>query len=106
MRWSQNATTFKYELSVPAIGGKEGKLMKKRKTKVDSDMPVGKLTQVKDFLPPPSELAKAKRLVRITIALDWDSLQFFQSEAKKNKTKYQRMIREVLDRYVSNYKAA
>lgn len=31
-----------------------------------SDMPIGKLTRVKDFLPPPSELAKTEKTEKIT----------------------------------------
>lgn len=69
----------------------------------DEDFPVGKLTEVPNFLPPPSELAKAPTLVRITIALDKSSLDFFQKQAAKYKTKYQRMIRSVLSHYVSSY---
>ena len=69
----------------------------------DPDFPIGKLTPVPDFLPPPSELAKAPRLVRITIELDHNSVLFFQKQAEKHKTKYQRMIREILKRYVSHY---
>lgn len=69
-------------------------------------MPIGKLTRVKDFLPPPSEIAKARTVIRITIELDAESIKFFQEEAKKHNTKYQRMIRDVLARYVSNYKKA
>lgn len=89
--------------------------MKKRKVKkdfykdddpTDEDFPAGKLTPIPDFLPPPSELAKARRLVRVTIVLDLDSIKFFQKQAKKHNTKYQRMIREVLKHYVSQYHAA
>ena len=72
----------------------------------DPDFPVGKLTPVPDFLPPPSELAKAPRLVRVTIELDHDSILFFQKQAEKHKTKYQRMIREVLGRYAARFRAA
>ena len=72
----------------------------------DEDFPVGKLTQVPDFLPPPSELAKAKILVRVTIDLDLETINFFKKQADKHRTKYQRMIRRVLDEYKAHYKAA
>lgn len=72
----------------------------------DPDFPVGKLTEVPNFLPPPHELAKARTVVKVTIALDQSSIDFFKRAAKKNKTKYQRMIREVLDQYASRYQAA
>ena len=90
--------------------------MKKKKTikadfykdddPTDEDFPVGKWKRVPDFLPPPAELAKAPRLVRVTIELDLDSIEFFQNQALKHKTKYQRMIREVLKRYVAHFQAA
>ena len=72
----------------------------------DDDMPIGKLTEVPDFLPPPHELAKARTLVTITIALDLETLKFFQKQAQKHGSKYQRMIREVLNRYVKHYNDA
>ena len=89
--------------------------MKKRRAKkvfykdddpTDDDFPAGKLTQVPDFLPPPSELAKAKITVKVTIALDPSTIKFFKKEARKHNTKYQRMIRQVLDRYTERYRAA
>jgi len=82
--------------------------MKKRNSKRDSsyEMPTGEVRIVKDFLPPPEELAKAKVIVKVTIGLDLATIRFFQAQARKHKTKYQRMIREVLGRYASNYKAA
>ena len=82
--------------------------MKKRKSGRDPnyEMPIGRLTRVPDFLPPPSELAKAKTVVKVTLALDQPTLEFFKKEAQKHNTKYQRMIREVLDRYTSHYRAA
>ena len=72
----------------------------------DEDFPSGKLTQVPNFLPPPSELAKAKVVVKVTIGLDLDTIQFFKKAARKHKTKYQRMIRQVLDQYMEHYRAA
>ena len=75
----------------------------RRKRDHDSNMPVGKLTPVEDFLPPPHELAASENTVKITIALNKSSIEFFKKEAVKNHTKYQRMIREVLDWYASKY---
>ena len=73
--------------------------MKKRK--LDPDMPYGKLVRVKDFLPPPSELVFPKRTEKITISLSRTSVLFFKRQAAKHHTKYQKMIRELLDRYAS-----
>lgn len=72
----------------------------------DRDMPIGKMTRVKDFLPPPEELIASVETVKVTITLNRSSVEFFKEAAQKHRTKYQRMIREVLDRYVSLYRAA
>ncbi len=69
----------------------------------NQDMPVGKLTRVKDFLPPPTELAKAEETQKITIALKKSSIEFFKREANRHHKKYQRMIRDLVDRYVTQY---
>ena len=71
--------------------------------KENDDMPIGKLTRVRDFLPPPDKLAAPRDEVKITLALSKKSVAFFKAQAKANHTKYQRMIREVLDRYTSRY---
>ncbi len=75
------------------------------KKKFDQDMPIGKLRRIKDFLPPPSELVFPSETVKVTIYLSKDSLDFFKHEAKKHRTKYQKMIRATLDAYAVNYSA-
>lgn len=72
----------------------------------EGDEPVGALRKVQDFLPPPEALALPDETVKITISLNKSSVEFFKKIAKKNHTKYQRMIREILDRYASHYDAA
>ncbi len=79
-------------------------MKKKRKRKIDPDMPIGKLTEIPNFLPSPEELAKAK--VVVTMNLDADTLEFFKKKAAKRGAKYQRMINEVLSRYAEYYKNA
>ena len=69
------------ELSEQAAGEKDKPFMKKRK-KIDPDMPIGKLTVVPDFLPPPEELAKAKTVIT-TIGLDAETIAYFKREARK-----------------------
>ena len=69
----------------------------------DKDMPIGKLTRVKDFLPPPSELVPPRDDVKVTLALSRKSIEFFRGQARRNHSKYQRMIREVVDQYASHY---
>ena len=70
----------------------------------ENDMPIGKLTVIPNFLPPPDQLILPGEIVKITISLDQESLLFFKEMAEKFGTKYQRMIREVLRRYVKAYK--
>ena len=69
------------------------------KRKLDPDMPYGKLVRVKDFLPPPEELVFPERTAKITISLSQASIDFFKQQAAKNHTKYQKMIRQLLDKY-------
>ena len=66
-------------------------------------MPVGKLTKVADFLPSPEELVVPEDTIKVTISLTKSSLDFFKSEAKRHRIKYQRMIRELVDRYARQY---
>ena len=72
----------------------------------DRNMPAGKLTRVPDFLPAPHELATPEETMKVTIALSRSSVDFFKHQAQKYHTKYQKMIRQLLDRYVSQYLAA
>ena len=74
------------------------------KHKIDPDMPIGKMTRVKDFLPPPEELVFPERkTIKVTISLSELSVEFFKQQAKKHHVKYQQMIRELLDKYVIRY---
>ena len=58
---------------------------------------------IKDFLPPPEQLAFREEGVKVTISLSKKSIDFFKSEAKKHHTQYQRMIRKLIDTYVDTY---
>ncbi|MBI2119268.1 MAG: CopG family transcriptional regulator [Elusimicrobia bacterium] len=73
--------------------------------KKDTNMPIGKLTEVKDFLPPPSKLVFPTDTVKITIALSRTSVDFIKREARKHHVKYQKMIRRVLYLYVTQHAA-
>ncbi len=77
-----------------------------KKKAIDQNMPVGALTKVKDFLPPPSALIISDETIKVTISLKKKSVEFFKHEADKHNTKYQKMIRELLDRYATQYSAA
>lgn len=74
-----------------------------KKIMTDQDMPQGKLKRVKDFLPPPALLATPEETRKITISLRKSSIEFFKHQAMRYHTKYQRMIRELLDTYAIQY---
>ncbi len=69
-----------------------------------SNEPLGKLEVIDDFLPSPKSLALKEENVKVTIALSKESVDFFKAEADKHHIKYQRMIRRLLDIYVSKQK--
>ena len=85
----------------PAIGEREGGIMKDKAR--DLDMPIGKLLKVKDFLPSPKDLIIPEETKKITIAFKKSSIKFFKHQAQRYHTKYQRIIRELVDRYVMHY---
>ncbi len=68
-----------------------------------TDEPMDDLRVVKDFLPPPDQLALKEENVKITISLKKSSVEFFKKEAQKHRTSYQKMIRRVIDWYASQY---
>ena len=65
--------------------------------------PIGDVKVVRDFLPPPGELAFKEDQVKVTIGLSKASIDFFKEEARKHRTHYQKMIRRLLDYYVSQH---
>ncbi|MCJ7483502.1 MAG: hypothetical protein MUO31_11105 [Thermodesulfovibrionales bacterium] len=69
-----------------------------------TDEPMGKLRVVKNYLPPPDKLVLKEENVKVTISLKKSSVEFFKGEAKKHRTSYQKMIRQVIDWYTSYYK--
>ncbi|MBU0952639.1 MAG: CopG family transcriptional regulator [Elusimicrobia bacterium] len=69
------------------------------KRMIDENKPIGKMTRIKDFLPAPEELAIPERNVKVTISLSEESIDFFKRIAKQHHTKYQKMIRNLLDKY-------
>ena len=68
--------------------------------------PLGQIEVIRDFLPPPSELAFREEGVKVTLALSKSSVDFFKLEASKHQTQYQRMIRRLLDSYVEAHSAS
>lgn len=68
-----------------------------------TDEPI-KAEVVRDFLPPPDQLAMGEDGVKVTISLSRRSVDFFKEAAERNNTSYQRMIRRLLDAYADQYR--
>ena len=83
--------------------GEKGGMSMKNKIKY-ADEPIEELRIIKDFLPPPDQLVLKEENVKITISLKKSSVEFFKKEAQKHRTSYQRMIRQVIDWYASQYR--
>jgi len=67
------------------------------------DMPIGKLTRVKDVLPPPEELMMPERTIKVTLRLSESSVKYFKHYAQKYHVKYQKIIRKLLDAYAEKF---
>lgn len=70
-----------------------------------TDEPIGNVKVIADFLPSPEELALKNQNTKVTISLSSESVEYFKSEAKKHDMQYQKMIRQLLDEYVSHQKS-
>jgi predicted DNA binding CopG/RHH family protein len=66
----------------------------------DPAAPIGNVTIVKDFLPPPEELIPKPKTVQITMEFTAESIEFFKREAQFHNVSYQVMIRNIIDAYV------
>lgn len=60
---------------------------------------IAKSEVVEDFLPKPSELVFKEDNVKITLELSKRSVILFKKYADRKGVKYQRMIRNLVDRY-------
>jgi predicted DNA binding CopG/RHH family protein len=76
--------------------------MNKRIRYADEPM---ELEVVEDFLPPPRDLVRREDTLKVTIGLSKPTVDFFKREAHRNGTRYQRMIRRVLDLYAARYRS-
>jgi len=74
----------------------------KSKTKYTEE-PMGKLKAIRDFLPPPEQLVLKEENVKVTIALNKSSVEFFKKEAQRYHTSYQKMIRRLIELYASKH---
>jgi len=71
-----------------------------------SNEPLGDIEFITDFLPSPEELALKKENTKVTISLSSESVAYFKDAAKKHHMQYQKIIRQLLDEYVSHQKSA
>jgi len=68
-----------------------------------NDEKIGKIKIVKDFLPTPENLILKDDTIKITLNLSKSSVAFFKEIAQKHGSRYQKVIRSLLDRYASHY---
>ena len=64
---------------------------------------IGDIKIVKDFLPPPDKLVFKRKSIKVTMALDVESVNFFKKIAQRNHVPYQTMIRNLINTYVAKY---
>ena len=86
-----------------AIGEKGGAFMSRKIQYTDE--PIGDVNVIADFLPSPQELALKSQNTKVTISLSTESVEYFKEAAKENHMQYQKMIRQLLDEYVSHQKS-
>jgi hypothetical protein len=65
----------------------------------DPAEPIGEVSLVNDFLPPPEALVPRKKTVRVTMEFTKESIDFFKQQAKRHNASYQAMIRNLVDTY-------
>ncbi len=76
--------------------------MKKKKVEYTNE-PIGDIKLITDFLPSPEKLVMKEETVKVTLALTKQSIDFFKQAAKKNHTRYQTMIRNLLEQYTEHF---
>jgi predicted DNA binding CopG/RHH family protein len=74
----------------------------KKKIKYSNEK-IGNIEIVKDFLPKPEDLVFKEDKVKVTLNLSKSSVEFFKEIADRHGTQYQKVIRNLLDRYASHY---
>lgn len=59
---------------------------------------------IDDFLPKPKDLIlKPEKTTKVTLHLNQSSVDFFKRQAKKHRSSYQAMIRNLLSHYTSHH---
>ena len=66
-----------------------------------TNVPIGPLDVIPDFLPSPEELAFKDDIVKITLSRK--SVEFFKQETERHHAQYQKMIRRLLDIYTQTH---
>jgi len=64
---------------------------------------LGEVEIVNDFLPKPDELVFKEDTIKVTLNLSRSSVEFFKKIAKQHGSQYQKVIRNLLDRYTSHF---
>ena len=67
-----------------------------------TDKPV-KFEAIDNFLPPPEQLVMKDDTVKVTLQLTRRSVEFFKQLAQQNHTKYQKLIRGLVDEYAHHF---
>jgi predicted DNA binding CopG/RHH family protein len=76
-------------------------MKRESKETIYTDEPLGDYEIIPDFFPKPWELARMEKKSKVTIVLNEKSVEFFKQQAKKYKTPYQAMIRNLLQHYAT-----
>ncbi|MBL7129622.1 MAG: CopG family transcriptional regulator [Ignavibacteria bacterium] len=74
----------------------------KKKIKYSNEK-IGEIVMVKDFLPKPEDLVFKEDTIKVTLNLSKSSIEFFKEIAQRHGSQYQKLIRNLLDRYTSHY---
>ena len=76
--------------------------MLRKKIKYSNEK-IGKVEVIKDFLPKPEDLVFKENTIKVTLNLSKSSIEFFKEIAQKHGSRYQKVIRNLLDNYTSHY---
>ena len=68
-----------------------------------TDEKIGRIKIIEDFLPKPEDLILKEKNVKITLNLSKSSVDYFKKIAVKHGSQYQKVIRNLLDKYASHY---
>lgn len=77
--------------------------MNKKENIKYTDEPIQIGEEVLNFLPKPEDLVFTDVKKKVTITLEESSIAFFKREAHRLNVPYQRMIRNLLNEYVSHH---